>query len=378
MIEQVKSERKNGDKQDVLFSMPKNIRQIGQAGKERNIYVEDYVMSFVRYLGKEATDNYKLAILLGEVKEWEGSACVFISGALEIEGVQIEECNCFPKEIWEGIYRLIEDNFKEGSIVGWMVTKAGMLLEPSEWLEKIHIDNFAGQDKTLMLYDALEREEAFFLFDEKHLKKLSGYYIYYEKNQEMQNYMLTKKGTVEQEKVDDYAIIEMRKKMEEMEHRKKKQKKGKRYLQGATLTGAVLAIGVLYQSETVRENVYGMFTNLSKETVLVQEERTETTKNTEFLEKEKSEIIISEEEATVDKKITSETEEKHKNKDVLEVEQTKTEIKGQYYTIQPGDTLVSICMKQFQSLDRMEEIMRINQITNKDKIVAGQKIKLWE
>lgn len=378
MIEQVKSERKNGDKQDVLFSMPKNIRQIGQAGKERNIYVEDYVMSFVRYLGKEATDNYKLAILLGEVKEWEGSACVFISGALEIEGVQIEECNCFPKEIWEGIYRLIEDNFKEGSIVGWMVTKAGMLLEPSEWLEKIHIDNFAGQDKTLMLYDALEREEAFFLFDEKHLKKLSGYYIYYEKNQEMQNYMLTKKGTVEQEKVDDYAIIEMRKKMEEMEHRKKKQKKGKRYLQGATLTGAVLAIGVLYQSETVRENVYGMFTNLSKETVLVQEERTETTKNTEFLEKEKSEIVISEEEATVDKKITSETEEKHKNKDVLEVEQTKTEIKGQYYTIQPGDTLVSICMKQFQSLDRMEEIMRINQITNKDKIVAGQKIKLWE
>lgn len=378
MIEQVKSERKNGDKQDVLFSMPKNIRQIGQAGKERNIYVEDYVMSFVRYLGKEATDNYKLAILLGEVKEWEGSACVFISGALEIEGVQIEECNCFPKEIWEGIYRLIEDNFKEGSIVGWMVTKAGMLLEPSEWLEKIHIDNFAGQDKTLMLYDALEREEAFFLFDEKHLKKLSGYYIYYEKNQEMQNYMLMKKGTVEQEKVDDYAIIEMRKKMEEMEHRKKKQKKGKRYLQGATLTGAVLAIGVLYQSETVRENVYGMFTNLSKETVLVQEERTETTKNTEFLEKEKSEIVISEEEATVDKKITSETEEKHKNKDVLEVEQTKTEIKGQYYTIQPGDTLVSICMKQFQSLDRMEEIMRINQITNKDKIVAGQKIKLWE
>ena len=51
---------------------------------------------------------------------------------------------------------------------------------------------------------------------------------------------------------------------------------------------------------------------------------------------------------------------------------------GQYYTIQPGDTLVSICMKQFQSLDRMDEIMQINNITNKDKIVAGQKIKLWE
>ena len=68
-------------------------------------------MSYVRYLGKEATEQYKIAVLLGEVKEWEGSACIFVSGALEVEGVQIEECNCFPKEIWEGIYRLIEENF---------------------------------------------------------------------------------------------------------------------------------------------------------------------------------------------------------------------------------------------------------------------------
>jgi len=58
--------------------------------------------------------------------------------------------------------------------------------------------------------------------------------------------------------------------------------------------------------------------------------------------------------------------------------QKETPAQSQYYTIQPGDTLVSICMSQFQSLDRMESIMSINGIEDKDCIVAGQVLKLWE
>ena len=40
--------------------------------------------------------------------------------------------------------------------------------------------------------------------------------------------------------------------------------------------------------------------------------------------------------------------------------------------------MVSICMKQFQSLERMDEILEINGIQDRNKIVAGQKLKLWE
>ena len=50
----------------------------------------------------------------------------------------------------------------------------------------------------------------------------------------------------------------------------------------------------------------------------------------------------------------------------------------QFYIVQPGDTMVSICMKQFQSLERMDEILEINGIQDRNKIVAGQKLKLWE
>ena len=41
-----------------------------------------------------------------------------------------------------------------------------------------------------ILIDALENEDAFYQFENYSLKKQRGYYIYYETNQEMKNYML--------------------------------------------------------------------------------------------------------------------------------------------------------------------------------------------
>ena len=62
-------------------------------------------------------------------------------------------------------------------------------------------------------------------------------------------------------------------------------------------------------------------------------------------------------------------------------EQDKIQLQNnipQYYTIKPGDTLVHICMDQFQSVENMEKIMEMNGITDKNCIEAGKQIKLWE
>ena len=52
------------------------------------------------------------------------------------------------------------------------------------------MDNFSGENKVLYMIDALENEDAFYQFENYSLKKQRGYYIYYETNQEMKNYML--------------------------------------------------------------------------------------------------------------------------------------------------------------------------------------------
>lgn len=374
MADGVKKEELQEEKKEVLFCMPKNIRQIGQPEENRKIYIEDYVMSFVRYLGKESTDTYKTAVFLGEYREWEGNQCIFIKGAIEVEGIDIEEGKCFPKEVWEKIYHLIEENFKNGSIVGWMLTKAGIPLETTEILEKIHIDNFSGQDKTLMLYDTLEREECFFIFEKKHLKKKEGYYIYYEKNQEMQNYMLKKKGIMPSEKVDDYAIKEMKKRMEGMEEAKRKKMKARKKLKVASILGVAVLLGILWQNrEMIRE------LGDTEETFSENKKIESNDKEEELIvEQQESKITISNEEVDKPKKTPEGKKEENKPKTQEVIQREELEEEGQYYIIQPGDTMVSICMKQFQSLEKMDDILKLNHIEDKDKIVAGQKIKLWE
>lgn len=374
MADGVKKEELQEEKKDVLFCMPKNIRQIGQPEENRKIYIEDYVMSFVRYLGKESTNTYKTAVFLGEYREWEGNQCIFIKGAIEVEGIDIEEGKCFPKEVWEKIYHSIEENFKNGSIVGWMLTKAGIPLETTEILEKIHIDNFSGQDKTLMLYDTLEREECFFIFEKKHLKKKEGYYIYYEKNQEMQNYMLKKKGIMPSEKVDDYAIKEMKKRMEGMEEAKRKKMKARKKLKVASILGVAVLLGILWQNrEMIRE------LGDTEETFSENKKIESNDKEEELIvEQQESKITILNEEVDKPNKTPEGKKEENKPKTQEVIQREELEEEGQYYIIQPGDTMVSICMKQFQSLEKMDDILKLNHIEDKDKIVAGQKIKLWE
>ena len=57
-------------------------------------------------------------------------------------------------------------------------------------ITKIHVDQFPGRDKTLFLMDPLDREDAFFIYEGGKLVQQHGYYIYYERNEDMQNYMV--------------------------------------------------------------------------------------------------------------------------------------------------------------------------------------------
>ena len=72
-------------------SLPKNIRQIGDAGKEKRVYIEDYVITFL-----EKTD---CAVLLGEVWQNGSMKCFFADGAVKIESELPEDAS------WEGVYR---------------------------------------------------------------------------------------------------------------------------------------------------------------------------------------------------------------------------------------------------------------------------------
>ena len=64
-------------------------------------------------------------------------------------------------------------------------------METDELLTRIHLRYFGGE-KVLMLMEPAEKEEAFFFFENGLMVRQRGYYIYYEKNPLMQEYMIEK------------------------------------------------------------------------------------------------------------------------------------------------------------------------------------------
>ena len=76
MIEMVYRGTSKDGKGKERTGLPKNIRQIGDAGSDKRVYIEDYVITFLEKTG--------CAVLLGEVWQNENMKCLFADGAVEI------------------------------------------------------------------------------------------------------------------------------------------------------------------------------------------------------------------------------------------------------------------------------------------------------
>lgn len=232
-------------KESSAFKMPKNIRQIGQVDLSKKIYAEDYVMTYIKQLAEKTTVGERKAVLLGQYIKSEGSRHIFINGAVEIIETVDEKETMFSNEVWSEIYDCIKKYYTNVEIVGWYITKKDVPFDVDEHITKMHLDNFAGQDKTLLVYDALEKEEAFYFYDKGKLKKQSGYYIYYDRNEEMQNYMVENKENVStDEGYMDVATQKIRKIFEaKNEANKQKSMMPLVYTASSLLAVVVLVIG---------------------------------------------------------------------------------------------------------------------------------------
>jgi LysM repeat protein len=104
-----------------------------------------------------------------------------------------------------------------------------------------------------------------------------------------------------------------------------------------------------------------------------EEKMTEGTKETEADKKETEGTKETEEakEAEADKKEPEETKDTKDEEKTTEVAREVT-----YYTVQNGDTLATISLEKYHTLDMIDQIQKLNAIDDKDKIYAGEKILL--
>jgi len=373
--------KKSSDGQQNI-KRPKNIKQIGDMGSNKKIYIEDYVFTYINSIAYENSDKLSVGVLLGECKKSEGESYVFIKGAIKVELDEEENKITFNENIWSLIYEDIEKYFHNLDITGWFVTTPDVTLDFMSNLEKLHLDNFAGNMKTLYLVNTAEKDEDFYLYEGKCLKKQHGYICFYERNNDMQEYMLAKRtGKSVDPMVEDDVIHNFRTIIAEKKEAAE-QKKTMSLMYGIStfMIVVVLVIGInmMNSYEKMRgldvtlNQIVEQVANMNvKATNSADDETTGTTvkKIVGNVFPTEAPTQLSSNEAPTQAATQAPTQTPTSSVPVDAKPATS-------YVVQKGDTLMSICRKIYGDGLRYKEVMELNNIDDPDKIFIGQEIKL--
>lgn len=228
----------------MIWNRPKSVRQIGEIPGRAKIYMEDYVVRFAKKLSRESRGEERGGVLLGTTFSLGESKVYQISGMVEIPRFSGRQGPELPQEIWEKIFTEIKENFTDLEIVGWYYTCRGFRVSEAGRLLEIHRLNFSQSDKILYIYEENGRDDGFFMYRGGRFEKQRGYYVYYEKNPEMYQYMEKEASRhvhiVEQE--DDRVLRNIRGVIAENEKRKSKKKKENRLGYGLGVVVAMIAV----------------------------------------------------------------------------------------------------------------------------------------
>ena len=229
--------------------LPKNIRQIGERDQVVKLYVEDYVNTYLRRLYPAGGEDLRCGLLLGSEEEGGKVPCIFIDGALEMEGVACgKEQVDLNDQAWKRAYRDMEEMFPKRSVQGWFLCGApGCQLSPLNYWKQ-HSKYFPGKNKIMYLNSGLEGEEALYMASDDGFYRLRGYCVYYERNQMMQDYMIARKDVKRVDAgADDGVIRDFRRRMDEKREGARERRSAGSGLGGicGVLSVAVLAGGIV-------------------------------------------------------------------------------------------------------------------------------------
>ena len=393
---------------------PKNVKQIGNVCDEPKIYVEDYVDTYLNQLKEKAEPAAVGAVLTGEILKMNGQDVVYIAGALKLEQVELTGTEVrITKETWDKLEEEKKTFFSGQEIVGWCLIGEGKPAGLNKGVKRVHERRFKKDNTVFVWRDEASEEEVFYANKFGELMQMGGHYIFYEKNPSMQNYMINtrkKIGVTPSEMVEDRAAKNFRSAVKEkMEYKEQRQSARFAYAVSVALVVVVLVIGISTinnydKMEAVQSSLEALSQSVSRP--LSQETKVEEAGEAEMAGAQKSSDAVE----AVSKEVTPEEDVKEsgegQEKDVPEESSKKNEIPegdsisetetsdsqggeavdtadvqspsqdGKYYIVQKGDTLDKISIKIYGNRGSVDEICRMNGLTDGKLIIIGQKLML--
>lgn len=402
--------KESAHKEYVYSRLPENIRQIGETNGSLKIYIEDYVMTYIHQIFTEKQEK-AIVVFLGKKGKEQASGCVFIYGAVQVQCDVMEG----PKELtankWNQVYEDMNESFPGAQMIGWGCGVSMWNSKADVSVRQIHGKFFSENGKILYVTDMSEKEEKIFLWNNGNLAEQPGFVVYYEKNPQMQDYMLKGKGKKSIESAyKDNVTENMRTVIKEKEDVKIIKTKHLGYAAIATMFVMIIAVGsLLYKSMdkiqylekaiTAVESYIGssMVQPVMTDGSTVKEENTGKagTKKTDNAGKEtpeenKGNVSITTPPAAASKKPegsnneNGSTDANKKSSGTANNKKNNGNAKktikynGKYdsYIVSAGDTLSQIVWRQYHSFYYLDKVMKVNNIKNSDKIYEGECIIL--
>lgn len=170
------------------MELPKNITQIGEADKYCRIYVEDYVVSYIKQMNGMAQNKDIAIALYGRKTAEDGVAYLFAYGSAKLNFLQKPVRHLSQAQEQE-IEKLRRKYFSEMTFLGYQILNGEMV-------------------------------EGFQICEQEICRYVSGYAQFYEKNDSMLAYMLENRGEeAAPEKVDQEKYEVVKKRQEERRQR---------------------------------------------------------------------------------------------------------------------------------------------------------------
>ena len=400
------------------MELPKNITQIGEADKHCRIYVEDYVVSYIKQMNGMAQNKDIAIALYGRKTTEDGVTYLFAYGSAKLNFLQKAVRHLSQAQEQE-IEKLRKKYFPEMAFLGYQILDGEMV-------------------------------EGFRICEQEICRYVAGYAQFYEKNDSMLAYMLENRGEeVEPERVDQEKYEVVKKRQEERrqrqesghaqravagytenvsgEHRRATEirrkepdnvipmptvglRRMKMAATGVFVLLCVMALALMRQEstgESLGETARQAMSNLMEQklpdaveeqnqvSTLVAEDKLEDAlrqennamaENTTAKEETAApETVVTEAAAEDTTEVTEEpqpevtpTPEPTPEMTVeSETPQTQAAVaQPTAYTIKKGDTLIGISLRNYGSNTKVSEICALNGITDPDDIKIGQEILL--
>lgn len=405
--------------QEKAVELPRNVQQIGTSNHGIKVYLEDYSGTYIRRILSEETGNH--GILLGKKRVEKNQTYIFVQAVIAVEK---EPKDNYWKYNWNTIYDIMQKYFiEEGrenlEVLGWAAAGENCKKMDIQKLEEMHKSNFSGNMSLAFLLDKQDGGEQFYILENNKFHSLNGYYIYYEKNKAMQTYVEENqpRPCVETEMLlrgnsESYrTILQRRKEMIQRRHTV-----SVLYVASTFLVMIVVVLGITTMNNYEKmQNMQKVLNDLSKSflneepqvkaatsqniqlgdsqtvvstqtqkgqglpasapAVLADDKRTGENnmgESAEAVQAMSGNVVVKDPQQNTDEnnsateKVSEQPSEKPSQKP-----SAKPEDGRKHYEIQPGDTLLSISLKEYGTVEKVDEICEYNGLEDGNQIVAG-------